>query len=235
MKLKIIFDKESVNSNCVGGWGVAYLIDDKILFDTAEKAEYLITNLKALAVDIVGIEKVVISHNHWDHRAGLTSLLELNKKIEVFACSDFIDEFGKELFGYNLKLVEAPLQIANNVYTSGCLSVNYKGSKIKEQALVLSGEKGISLVSGCSHPGVLALINRAKEIFPEKRFYSLVGGLHLMDEDERSINYIVDEVKGAGVENIIPGHCTGFNAVKVFQKVYQEHFFDLKIGQEIEL
>jgi len=235
MKLKIIFDKESINDSCVSGWGVAYLIDDKILFDTAEKADYLIGNLKALDVNIANIEKVVISHNHWDHRAGLMSLLELNKKIEVFACSDFLEEFEQELSGYNLKPVEAPREIAKNIHTTGCLSVNYKGSKMKEQALVLASEKGISLISGCAHPGVLALIKRAKEMFPKSKFYSLVGGFHLIDEDERSINYIVDEVKRTGVKNIAPGHCTGFNAVNILKAVYPGHFFDLRIGQEIEL
>ena len=235
MKLKIIFDKESANSSCVSGWGVAYLIDDKILFDTAEKADYLIGNLKALEVNIANIEKVVISHNHWDHRAGLMGLLELNKKIEVFACSDFLEEFEKELSGYNLKPIEAPREIAKNIHTTGCLPVNYKGSKMKEQALVLDTEKGISLISGCAHPGVLALVKRAKEMFSKDNLYAALGGFHLMDEDKRLINYIIDEIRNAGVENIGPGHCTGFNAVNILRGVYQGHFFDLKIGQEIEL
>lgn len=235
MKLKVIFDKEAVDNSCVGGWGISYLVDGKILFDTAEKADYLIGNLKALAVNIANIEKVVISHNRWNHRAGLMSLLKANSKIEVLAGSDFLTEFKSELSGYNCKLVEGSGEVAKGVYTTGCLPAQKKDSKIKEQALVLNTDNGVSLISACSQPGILTFIEKAKEMFSKGSVYAALGGFHLMDEDQRSINYIIDEIKNAGVENIGPGHCTGFNAVSIFKEIYQGHFFDLKIGQEVEL
>ncbi len=235
MKIKIIFDKEALSNNYYSGWGTAYLIDDKVLLDTAEKPEYLLSNLKALAVDINKIEKVVISHNHWDHRAGLKSLLKANKNMEVLACSDFLEEFGGQLSGYKSKVIEGPEEIANNIYTTGCLSILYKGSKIKEQALLVNSPKGISVIFGCAHPGVLTLIQKAKEIFPKSNLYCLIGGFHLIDEDKRAINYIVNELKKSGVEKVGPSHCTGFNALEIFKDAYGENFLEIKVGKEIEL
>ena len=37
MQIKVLFDKDAVDKNLRTGWGVSFLIDDKILFDTGEK------------------------------------------------------------------------------------------------------------------------------------------------------------------------------------------------------
>ncbi len=221
MKLKIIFDKESLHENYASGWGVSYLVGDKVLFDTAEKGEYLLKNLSRLKVDIAKIEKVVISHQHLGHHSGLPSLLKANKKLKVFACAD--------ISGDN------PQPIAENIYTTGCLSVQYKGSKIEEQALIVKSRKGISLICGCAHPGVLEFIRKTKETFPGDKFYALIGGFHLMGEDKRTINYIAGQIKNSGVENIGPAHCSGFEAVSIFKKNYPENFLEVKVGQEFDL
>ena len=54
-------------------------------------------------MDIEAIERVVISHNHWDHSGGLWGLLNINKNIEVFVCSDFAGEFKDKLVFCDLR------------------------------------------------------------------------------------------------------------------------------------
>ncbi|MBU1113474.1 MAG: MBL fold metallo-hydrolase [Candidatus Omnitrophica bacterium] len=235
MKVKIIFDKESLKESYFSGWGVSYLIGDKVLFDASEKGEYLLKNFASLNVDIEKIEKVVISHKHWDHHSGLRDLLEANSRIEVFASSDFLGEHQKEFSGNNFKLVGESQLIAENIYTTGCLSAQYKGSTIEEQAVVIKGRKGISLICGCAHPGVLKFIEKTMTMFSKERLYAVLGGFHLMDEEKRTVNYIVEEVKNFGVENIGPAHCSGFEAVNTFKQLYRENFLEVKVGQEFEL
>lgn len=235
MKIKIIFDKDTIDEDLKAGWGISYLVGDNVLFDTAEKGEYLLHNIKVLGVDTGKIEKVVISHNHWDHRAGLWDLLKTKNDILVYACSDFIKEFEKELEGYNFKEVNEFEEIAKNVYTTGCFGVDYKNKNLKEQSLIINSGKGASLICGCSHPGILEIAKRFKELFPEKNLYSCLGGFHLMDKDSRYIDYIAKELKRIGLKKIGPSHCSGFEAASTLNELFKDNFFSVKAGMEIEL
>ncbi len=221
MKIRIVFDKEKAADEYLSGWGVSYLIDDKILFDTGEKGEYLFQNMKAMKIDPKKIEKVVISHKHWDHQGGLKELLNFNKAIEVFKPED--------------SKSSKPEKISDNIYTSGCLRTDYKAEELIEQALILRAEKGLSLVCGCAHPGILQFLKVAKTIFPQEKIYSIIGGFHFIDQERRYIEYVAEELLKNKVQSIGPGHCTGFEAKRLLKKCYPNNFFEIKVGEEIDV
>src|SRR3984957_19833935 len=60
-----------------GEWGYSALVEvdgHKILYDTGASSDMVITNAKALNIDLSDVEDVVLSHNHWDHVGGLMTL-----------------------------------------------------------------------------------------------------------------------------------------------------------------
>ena len=60
-----------------GEWGFAALVEvdgRRMLFDTGGHADTVARNLEALRLDLRGVEQVILSHNHWDHTAGLLPL-----------------------------------------------------------------------------------------------------------------------------------------------------------------
>lgn len=234
MKIKVVFDKKG-DSEYFGGWGLSYLIDEKTLFDTGEKSEYTLKNLETLKVSPKDLKRIIISHNHWNHLGGFWNLLNINKNMEIFACSDFEREFKDKLNFYNFKTISKFSRICDNIYTTGAFKVQGKGKGLEEQALLLKTDKGISILCGCSHPGVLKFIDKAKEEFPQDKIYSVLGGFHYLDKEDRVIRYLVEEIKKAGVENVGPSHCTGFEAENIFKQVYQKNFWDIKVGREIEI
>ena len=235
MEIQVIFEKEKIYDECSCGWGTSFLIDGRVLFDAGEKPEYILNNMNLLHVDINKIEKIVISHNHWDHIGGLWELLKINKNIEIFACLDFLDEFKDKIGGYNFKLISSSREIIEGVYTTGGLNVETKDSSLKEQALVIRSEKGISVISACAHDGILKFIRKAKEMFISETIYSVIGGFHLIDMDRRTIDYIIEEIKQFGVKNVGPSHCTGFEATSLFKEKYPNNFFEIKVGIKLEL
>ncbi|MCK5394038.1 MAG: MBL fold metallo-hydrolase, partial [Candidatus Omnitrophica bacterium] len=196
---------------------------------------YILNNMNLLGVDINKIEKIVISHNHWDHLGGLWELLKINKNIEIFACLDFLDEFKDKIEAYDFKLISSSQKIIEGVYTTGDINIETKDSSFREQALVIKTEKGISVICACSHDGILKFICKVKEMFVNERIYSLIGGYHLIDMDKRTINYVIEEIKQAGVENVGPSHCTGFEAISLLKANYTNNFFEIKVGVELEL
>lgn len=234
MNIKIIFDKERSNNKLEAGWGIAYLIDNKVLFDTAEKADYLLHNLKILDIDINKIKTIIISHNRFNHRGGLWKLLEIKNEMQVIACPDFLEEFSEKIKEYNFKEAKDFAEVAKGIYSTGCFSFRYHGKSMYEQALIIKTNKGISLVCACAHPGILEMIHRAKSLFPHDAVYCIIGGLHLLDKDKRFIKYLLDEIKKAGIKKIGVGHCTGFVAVSLFKEAFGSNCFEIKSGVEYE-
>jgi 7,8-dihydropterin-6-yl-methyl-4-(beta-D-ribofuranosyl)aminobenzene 5'-phosphate synthase len=82
---------------------------------------------------------------------------------------------------------------------------------LDEQALVVNlGEKGLVIISGCSHPGIVNTIQYAREITGNSRIYAVIGGLHLAQVGEEVLTQTIKGIKDCGAELALTGHCTGF-------------------------
>jgi 7,8-dihydropterin-6-yl-methyl-4-(beta-D-ribofuranosyl)aminobenzene 5'-phosphate synthase len=82
---------------------------------------------------------------------------------------------------------------------------------LDEQALVVNlGEKGLVIVSTCSHPGIVNTVNYAKEFTGNSHIYAVIGGLHLAQVTDAVLAQTVTGLKESGAELVLTGHCTGF-------------------------
>ncbi len=237
MEIKIVFDNTNLNEKFIPGWGFSCLVNKTVLFDTGEKSEYLFKNMEALDIDISKIEKVVISHDHWDHTGGLWGLLEKKDGIDVYGCPNFSEEFKKKVvsLGGNLISVEELTAVKSDIFATGEIEGNYKGSFIAEQALVIKGSEGIIIITGCSHPGIVKIVKNVKENFPEETIFLVFGGFHLMNMDTREIELIVEKFLELKVQKVGPTHCTGYEAQVIFEKAYKEDFINIAAGKILEV
>ena len=78
-----------------------------------------------------------------------------------------------------------------------------------DTALVYVGEKGLSIITGCSHAGICNIIHYAKQLTGEKRVQSVLGGFHLFDLDERT-EATIAFLKEENIPELYPCHCTSF-------------------------
>ena len=81
-----------------------------------------------------------------------------------------------------------------------------------EISLVVESEKGLYLILGCSHPGILNIIHTVKQRF-EKDILTVFGGAHLMDFSESEIKETIDLMVGEGISSFALSHCTGQRAI----------------------
>ena len=236
MRIKILFNEDSLDKKLHIGWGVSFLIDDRILFDTGENGQWLIENINNLGIDVAEIEAAVISHDHWDHSGGLPEILQANKGLKVYGCENFSADLKKKITSGNGVFValDDVSEILPGIYSTGAIAGAYAGRRITEQALVIKTNKGISVLTGCAHPGIIKMLGVVRRIFPAGKpghnFYLVAGGFHLMEESPLFIRQVADDFKKVGIKKVAPMHCSGSKAEEVFHEIYQQNFLTLKTG-----
>lgn len=237
MKGAIIYDNTACNEDLQSGWGFSCLLDQRILFDTGENPESLFHNLNQLKVDISKIEAVVISHDHWDHTGGLWELLKKRKNIRIYGCPGFSLPFKNQVRKLGATLIEAKTfqEINQWISVTGEIPGEYNHTTISEQALIINKDNVITVITGCSHPGIIKIIQKVKGIFPEKKISLAFGGFHLLYMEPQMIRTIVSAMKEMGVEKVGPTHCTGQEAQMIFKETFGDHFVSIEAGKTLEI
>ena len=236
MKIKILFDNIASNEKFLTGWGLSYLIDGDILFDTGNKGKPLLENMKNADVDILDIKTVVISHDHWDHTGGLWALLKENPKIKVYGCPDFSQKFKNKVKALGADLIENEnfSKIKKNIYTTGSIAGKYRLNYMPEQSLVLKTAKGLTILTGCAHPGIINIIEKVKENMTEN-IYLTLGGFHLKRSFRKTIAKIIVKFKELKIQKAGPSHCSGEKAIAMFKEDYENNFIEIKVGETINI
>jgi len=104
-----------------------------------------------------------------------------------------------------------------------------------DQALVVNvRNRGLVIVSGCSHAGVINVVRHAQRLTGEARVAGLIGGLHLTGGlFESRIGPTVDALREAGVGRVLPGHCSGFSAVHAIARAMPDAFVQCAVGTTV--
>ena len=101
-----------------------------------------------------------------------------------------------------------------------------------DQAIVLNiKDKGLVVITGCAHAGIINIVKYAKELSGEDRIYGLIGGMHLTGGVfEPLIPRTVDELELLKPRFIIPCHCSGLKAVTEIAKNMPNAFIQNSVG-----
>lgn len=76
-------------------------------------------------------------------------------------------------------------------------------------------DKGVMVLTACSHAGVVNVLRNARDIFAPTPLYGVMGGFHLAGKAfEKIIPETVHDLAEFDLEVIVPGHCTGWRAVR---------------------
>ncbi len=81
-----------------------------------------------------------------------------------------------------------------------------------DMSLVIRTEKGLVLVSGCGHSGIINTIQHIKNALPEP-VYTAIGGFHLLNTSDENIHWTAEQLNASGIEYFMGAHCTGIEPV----------------------
>ncbi len=234
LKLSILYDNHPADPALKTGWGFACLIEGAgktILFDTGGDGAVLLSNAEILGADLSKVEAVVLSHNHGDHNGGIDEILGLAPGIPVYVPESAYLSLrdGIEAAGGSAVKVRKPVRLCEGVFTGGEIR-----GPVNEQCLVLNTEKGLVVVTGCSHPGIDRMLQAVKSRF--KRPIRLVfGGFHMLQQSETDLNGMMDKLSELDVERWGPTHCTGDAAIQRFHDRFGGRVEKMGAGRIIEI
>jgi len=236
MTIKIIATGVSKWQRFIRRWGVSFLIGEDVLFDTFGDPGVFLNNLRKFNIDTAKVKHIVLSHDDWDHIAGLWYLLNNRKDITVYICPGFTQDIKKRIASFGVKVVEAGevILIKDGIYSTGELCGESEGRKIYEQSVVVKTADGLAVICGCAHPGLVNIVRYVKERF-QVDVHTLIGGFHLKDNTQEEINDIITKMKLLNIMKIAPTHCTGKLATEIFKQEFGGTFIHVKQGGLIEV
>ena len=234
LTITVVYDNNEYDERLKTAWGFSCLLKLKgksILFDTGGDSPTLLENMKVLGITPREIDMIFLSHIHGDHVGGLFGVLDINPNVTVYLLRSFPDSFKDRIksYGANVVCISNPARIWDGVYSTGGLE-----TLIEEQSLIIRTGKGLVIITGCAHPGIVNTVKRAKELTREN-VYLVLGGFHLLAMNEHDIKSIIKNFKKLGVEKVAPCHCIGEKAARMFKEEYRDNFIKAGVGKIIDV
>ena len=106
-----------------------------------------------------------------------------------------------------------------------------------DQSLVMHLRgKGLVVISGCAHSGIINTLLYSKKISGVDRLYAVLGGFHLSGPQfEPIIEETIESMKKMNPKIFVPMHCTGWKAVHRCEEAFPEAFVLNSVGSTITL
>ncbi len=230
--VSVIYDNYVHTRGMTADWGYSILIEGPaktVLFDTGTRPAIFKSNFGMMELNASGIDAVVLSHEHRDHTGGISAFAEMKTGIPVIMPHDFQETFIQSMAGLGLKpfMVREPAAICDHLYTSGVFDF-----PLSEQVLVLDTKKGLVVMTGCSHPGIVGMLRDIKSSF-DKNIYMVFGGFHLMNKTDDEMNDIIAGMKSLGVVKCGATHCTGERQINLIREKFGDGFVELGVGNTV--
>lgn len=148
----------------------------------------------------------------------------------MFLLSEFGSAFVQSVKDRTEVVETAPgMEIVEGILTTGDL-----GGPIHEQVLVIRTSKGLVVITGCAHPGIVRIVEKAVELTGEP-VYLVMGGFHLLDKTDRELAAVLKDFRRPGIEKVAASHCTGTIMISRFAAEYGEDFLAVEAGSVIRV
>jgi len=158
-----------------------------------------------------------------------------------------------EKHGGNVALAKNSIPLGPGILTSGEIerTTDFEESKVfyrvknnqfeqdpllDDQALIINvKDKGLAILLGCGHSGVINTIRHAQKITGIKEIYAVLGGFHLIQASEDRLKRTLDELVKLNLKVLAPFHCTGLNATSEMLRKIPTCFQYVTTGSVIKL
>ncbi len=159
-----------------------------------------------------------------------------------------------EALGADFRLSADPVEIAPGIHLSGQIprvtafekgdakmtAVTAAGEALHpdpihdDLSLVIESAKGLILVLGCAHAGLVNIMHRVLEQTGRDAFYAIVGGTHLGFASDEQFENTLSALEKFRVEKLGVSHCTGLARAAQLHARLGDRFFFGSVGRILE-
>jgi 7,8-dihydropterin-6-yl-methyl-4-(beta-D-ribofuranosyl)aminobenzene 5'-phosphate synthase len=104
-----------------------------------------------------------------------------------------------------------------------------------DQALFIRSEKGLIIILGCAHRGIINTIRHAQKLTGVKPVYAILGGTHLISASPERMDLTIAELSSLGIQRLGVSHCTGLAASAMLARTFRDAFFFNNAGTRINV
>jgi 7,8-dihydropterin-6-yl-methyl-4-(beta-D-ribofuranosyl)aminobenzene 5'-phosphate synthase len=104
-----------------------------------------------------------------------------------------------------------------------------------DQSLILETGKGLVLVLGCCHAGLVNTLEHVTNNMGRRGIYAIIGGTHLGFCGRKQVDNTVSALKETGIRKLAAGHCTGFAASARLSYELPKIFQPAHVGYTLEV
>ncbi len=228
----ILVDNNPGGRGLKAAWGFSALVKVgslKILFDSGPDPRILGRNAGALGADLSDVDFAVVSHGHWDHAGGLPRVAEVAPGTKVYLPGGISPGVVRWIEGLGLEPITLgdPTALAPGVTTTGSM----RGPPSEHGLVVSAGGLGSVLLTGCAHPGIEEMMERAADL--AGRVYAAVGGFHLASAGAGRLEGVAAAVERLGLGAVFPVHCSGDRARSVLARRLPGVYGDGHVGMVV--
>lgn len=106
---------------------------------------------------------------------------------------------------------------------------------LDDQALIAVLERGIFVLLGCAHSGMISTLLHAQRVAGVERILGVAGGTHLGFGGGDKLPRTIEALRSLDLEVLAPSHCTGFAAASALAAAFPDRFVENSVGTEIIL
>lgn len=260
MKLTVLTENTSCREGLIPEHGVSFYMETarhRILFDMGQ-SDLLIRHAAALGVDLSAVDVAILSHGHYDHGGGLAAFLQINQRATVYLNEHAFEPHYRRdgtYIGLDPALeghprlqpvgehcaIDEELELfacnhrprPHGTDTSGLCMADMAAEDFRHEQYLLLREGGRRiLVSGCSHKGILNIVDWfAPDV--------LIGGLHLNKyategADAAPLREMAQRLAKAPTR-YYTCHCTGVPQYEFLRREMGDRLSYLSCGETLEL
>ena len=267
MKLICLVENTEGSLGCIAEHGLSLYAETekhKILLDFGQ-TDAMIKNAEKLGIDLKTVDNAFLSHGHYDHSGSLLEFAELNPDAHIFMQRKALEKHyhGERYIGIDKKTADLPdvklldgdfkiddeLEVFTGItgrrlYPQGNLELETERDGIREtddfsheQCLVITDGDKKYLLSGCSHNGILNILDRYISLYG-KEPYAVVTGFHMMKKTEYTAEEI-NIIKETAIELtkydtiFVSGHCTSLPAFEIMKEIMGDRLIAMHSGEII--
>jgi 7,8-dihydropterin-6-yl-methyl-4-(beta-D-ribofuranosyl)aminobenzene 5'-phosphate synthase len=101
---------------------------------------------------------------------------------------------------------------------------------LDDQALFFEASKGMVVVLGCAHAGVVNTLQHIRRQSQGRRIHAILGGMHLLNASKDRIERTIAVLAGLGMDLICPCHCTGAIAIQALRLSFGDRVQECRTG-----